>query len=113
MLQTAKAFAMLRSQCFLLMSESVQVADPTRLLTKLAVVSKKLSQAEPRKPSTKTALDPETVWRLWEAAGFDSEFPDRLQWNTLCLSPATAFRPELVACLAVHPRPLERLSNTA
>lgn len=111
MLQTPNAFAMLHSQALLLVTEPIQAADPTRLLARLALVSKKLSQAEPSKAATKTALSPETVWRLWETTDFDPEFPDRLQWNTLCLSPATALRPELVACLTAHPHALERLSN--
>ena len=111
MLHTTNAFAILRSQTLLLVTEPVQVADPIRLLAKLALVAKKFSQAEPRKPTTKTALDAESVWRLWEEVAFDPEFPNRLQWNTLCLSPATALRPELIACLVAHPRILERLSN--
>ncbi len=111
MLHTSNAFESLRIQTFLLATEPTNVADPVRLLANLALVAKKMSQVEPRRRTAKPPLDPETVWKLWQSSAFHPEFPSRLQWNTLCLSPATALRPELIACLAAHPHILERLSN--
>ena len=111
MLQTTNAFTNLHAQFIGLVTERSQIVDPNQLLTNLVQVAKTMSTVKQPKRTGRTPQDPEEVWRLWKAAAFNPEYPERLQWNTLCLSPLTALRPELVHCLEDNPEPLARLSN--
>jgi hypothetical protein len=56
-------------------------------------------------------LAPETVWAKWEKENFAYEKLNRREWQTLCGSPLTALRPQLITALQAFPDPLGRLAN--
>jgi hypothetical protein len=79
-------------------------------VTKLSLLAEKMSQREPRY-QTRTGLEPEVVWAKWEQDKFASGSLGRREWQTLCGSPLTALRPQLIAELRGRPEPLARLAN--
>jgi hypothetical protein len=64
--------------------------------------------SEPRK--VKPLLDPAAVWRQWAASQFDPDALDARQIRTLCVSPETTTRPELVKGLQKNSSALARTS---
>jgi EH_Signature domain len=84
--------------------------DASRECKALAEVSADFARraSEPRK--LKPLLDPETVWRQWAASQFDPDGLDARHMKTLCVSPETATRPELVRALQKDASALARTS---
>jgi hypothetical protein len=56
----------------------------------------------------KPSLDPEEVWAKWRAAHYELDRLDAREIRTLCVSPKTAMRAQLVAALHDKPEALKR-----
>lgn len=64
------------------------------LLKVVAKLGERKTETESRPP-----LNPDHVWILWSQKGFDVEILDARQIRTLCVSPTTATRPQVIqAC---------------
>jgi hypothetical protein len=59
----------------------------------------------------KSPLDPEEVWAKWRQQGFEFDSLTSRELRSLCVSPPTALRSQLVRVLGSHPESLGRLSN--
>ena len=86
----------------------LDVAPCLRNLTKtVEELEKKFDIGGAPKPS----LDPERVWAKWREEQFDFGKLDSREKRTLCVSPQTAMRPQLVHSLGSSPDPLKRLTT--
>jgi hypothetical protein len=59
----------------------------------------------------KSPLDPEEVWAKWRRQSFELEKLTSRELKSLCVSPSTALRSQLVGALSSHPDSLSRVSN--
>lgn len=77
--------------------------DPAHALKNLAASVKWLQERVERSVPTKPLEDVSKVWQRFKASGFSRDSLDRRQLRTLCASPDTAVRPELIKLLKHHP----------
>jgi EH_Signature domain len=98
--------------------ESVEITQtsfldvaPEKLLANLQSTVKWLQERIETERPPKPPLDPDDVWRAWEVQGFAQNALNRSELRTLCTSPTTALRPQLIRYLSRNPEPLSRLAN--
>ena len=107
MTRLKEAFTRLRIPPF-----PVQVVDPMQVCLQLTAALDRLEVLNgtvaslPRSP-----LDATEVWDKWVLLLFDLTKLSRLEFRTLCQSPATAMNPVFVSALARNPTGLERLPS--
>ncbi len=85
--------------------------DPAPYLRQLGRTVEALEAKFERVSSPKPPLDAEEVWARWRAVSYDLSRLDAREVRTLCISPKTAMRPQLVSTLSVTPDPLKRWIN--
>jgi hypothetical protein len=104
------ALTALRTQLSFLHASSISPEDVRRSLSALRRLAEAAETSCPIRQKA-TGLNPEEVWEKWRAESFLPGALSRREWRTLCGSPETALRAELVACLLQHTEPLSRLAN--
>jgi hypothetical protein len=110
MQEALKALADLRQGALSFRAQGLLTVSHEKALTDLQkLVNRRDSRSSSRQPIFR--LDANHVWQEWSAVHFDPAALSRLQWRTLCGSPTTALRRELISGLAQNPVPLQRLSN--
>jgi hypothetical protein len=87
-----------------------QPIDITVECNRLAKLSQEFAQFTSFKHTRKLSLDPNKVWRAFEAANYDISSLDFRQIRTLCLWPDSATHSRFVAALSRQPQSLSRTS---
>lgn len=104
------ALSDLKTQLFHFSFPALTELELRRSVVKLARLVDQVS-AQPPRFGSKTGLSPEDVWRKWEMQSYAPDSLSPREWRTLCGSPLTALRPQLIRALEEHPEPLTRLAN--
>ncbi|SEG46643.1 EH_Signature domain-containing protein [Bryocella elongata] len=105
-----EAFAQLKVQLTGLAIPALDDIEVRRCLRDLVRFTDAVSKRSPRFHQA-TGLDPETVWKDWAAVGFRPHALSSREMRTLCGSPLTCLRSQLIAELQARPEPLDRLAN--
>jgi hypothetical protein len=87
--------------------------DPALFLRQLDKVVAALEAKSDKVSSPKPPLDPEGVWARWRVLAFNFAALNAREIRTLCVSPKTAMRAELISALSNDSAPLKRWINFA
>ena len=113
MTEILKALATMRSvpEDFLSSQHALPYSDLSGHLRPLSAELARLETCIDSGAPPKSPMEPLVVWRKWERANFETAVLNRREWRSLCVSPATASRPTLLAALNSDSSPLLRLST--
>lgn len=113
MIEINKALASMRTvpQELAAAEHALPIADPTAYLCQLEIEVLRLQTVIESGAPPRAAVDPLETWAKWKRAKFHAAALDRREWQSLCVSPETACRAELLEELRTNGLPLQRLST--
>jgi hypothetical protein len=107
---TDSALSELRAQSSHFIFPAIAESAFERLVPNLSELAEKSVKRVPRF-QRKTGLNPEEVWAKWQKQDFAPDRLVRREWQTLCGSPLTALRSQLIESLRTYSEPIARLAN--
>lgn len=87
---------------------SLTAFEPQRAVQHLSAALQKLRNKAGTVPTSRPKVDVKAIWSTFQAAGFDLDALDGLEFRALCCDEETAVRPEFVEALEKAPDRLRR-----
>lgn len=90
---------------------AIPIAEPATYLQPLAAEVLRLQSIIENGAPPRMRVDALETWAKWKRALFAADSLDRREWQAICVSPETAWRPELIMALKEDGIRLRRLST--